>query len=1126
MNESLLLDFAADDTEAGYRLQQIEVFNWGTFDSRISVLHLDGLNTLVTGENGSGKSTFIDALTTLLMPANRIAYNRAAGADSKERDLRSYVLGHYRSEYNESTGGSKPVALRPKGTYSVILGVFRNVGFDATVTIAQVFYDAQQGQPKRFYVIAEEPMGIASHFRNFTDIRALKNQLRQNGADVFDEFSSYSPRLRRLLGIQSEQALDLFHQTVSMKAVGNLTDFVRSHILDPKPIADRLKELIAHFDDLTKAHDAVIAAKNQIQLLTPIEEEHQRAQTETAQATFLRQCRDQLRAYFERLTITFLVTEIDRLSREQTRVAQQVDHAAGQRRDAQQQIDTLKAAIAGSGGDELARIAQRIDELATERDRRRFDADQFQADARIAGVAFPSTADEFVDVATIISERRVALELDESKQQERTTKLSMALSDARTRHTALDGEIENLRSQNGNIPRVQIDLRRTFSTELSIDVADLPFAGELLRVVDGEDEWEGAAERLLHNFALSMLVPDEHYAAVQQWVDRHHLGQRLVYFRVPTTTRERDDELHRFAMMRKLEVRSGLSTSIDRWVRAELLNRANVACCDTPEQFRRESRAITKAGQIKSGNQRHEKDDRRLITDRSQYVLGWSNDAKISLLAVQLADIATEAQAIGAQLATAQTASVSSRGVRESLARLEALREYRQIDWPSIAGSITTEEERRQNLLATSDRLRELESQLADAQRAADAADNRVAEATRKAGAIEAEITTNVTTKQELTDGLENDIADGTVTFDPATTEYLETRASEILTELPHRVKQLTDAESAIRERLTGDIDATEKRLSRTETRLVGHMKDFVVKFPVESSELDASLDATLGYLEILIRLRADDLPQFEARFRKLLSENTLNEIASFQHALHREQNEIEERIDRINASLATIEYNRGRYIALVKETSREPDIKQFRDDMRACTEGGFNTSDDLAAAEQTFLQVRELIQRFRGRTGFTDIDRRWTARVTDVRNWFTFGASERWRSDNTEHERYSDSAGKSGGQKEKLAYTVLAAGLAYQFGLELGETTSRSFRFVAIDEAFGRADTAATQFGLELFARLHLQLLVVTPMQRISIIEPFVRRVGFVSMNDDRSQITNLTIEDYRKQRQAYTER
>jgi uncharacterized protein YPO0396 len=59
------------------------------------------------------------------------------------------------------------------------------------------------------------------------------------------------------------------------------------------------------------------------------------------------------------------------------------------------------------------------------------------------------------------------------------------------------------------------------------------------------------------------------------------------------------------------------------------------------------------------------------------------------------------------------------------------------------------------------------------------------------------------------------------------------------------------------------------------------------------------------------------------------------------------------------------------------------------------------------------------------------------TRKVTDVRNWFVFSASERWREDDQEHEHYSDAGGKSGGQKEKLAYTVLAASLAYQFGLE-----------------------------------------------------------------------------------------
>ena len=150
-----------------------------------------------------------------------------------------------------------------------------------------------------------------------------------------------------------------------------------------------------------------------------------------------------------------------------------------------------------------------------------------------------------------------------------------------------------------------------------------------------------------------------------------------------------------------------------------------------------------------------------------------------------------------------------------------------------------------------------------------------------------------------------------------------------------------------------------------------------------------------------------------------------------------------------------------------------------------------------------------------------TDLDRRWTRKVTDVRNWFAFSASERWREDNGEHEHYTDSGGKSGGQKEKLAYTVLAASLAYQFGLEWGETRSRSFRFVLIDEAFGRGSDESTRYGLELFRRLSLQLLIVTPLQKIHVIEPFVTAVGFVH-NDEgsRSMLRNLTIEEYRAER------
>lgn len=63
----LELEFAADDSLTGFRLQRLEVFNWGTFHHYVWSLGLNGRNCLLTGDIGSGKSTLVDAVTTLLV---------------------------------------------------------------------------------------------------------------------------------------------------------------------------------------------------------------------------------------------------------------------------------------------------------------------------------------------------------------------------------------------------------------------------------------------------------------------------------------------------------------------------------------------------------------------------------------------------------------------------------------------------------------------------------------------------------------------------------------------------------------------------------------------------------------------------------------------------------------------------------------------------------------------------------------------------------------------------------------------------------------------------------------------------------------------------------------------------
>ena len=79
------LDFVATDERAGFRLHRLEIYNWGTFHQRIWSLVPGGDNTLLTGDIGSGKSTLVDAITTLLVPPQKIAYNKAAGAEAEPR---------------------------------------------------------------------------------------------------------------------------------------------------------------------------------------------------------------------------------------------------------------------------------------------------------------------------------------------------------------------------------------------------------------------------------------------------------------------------------------------------------------------------------------------------------------------------------------------------------------------------------------------------------------------------------------------------------------------------------------------------------------------------------------------------------------------------------------------------------------------------------------------------------------------------------------------------------------------------------------------------------------------------------------------------------------------------------
>ncbi len=1105
----------------GFRLDRVEVFNWGTFNRHVWALNCGGENVLLTGDIGSGKSTLVDAVTTLLIAPQRITFNRAAGAETRERTLRSYVLGYHRSERGDSGAAARPVALRDQGSYSVVLARFSNAVVGQTVTIAQVFWWKEaQGQPARLYIVADTALAIADHFADFGgQIDKLRKRLRgRPGVELHDSYSSYGAAFRRRLGIESEQALDLFYQTVSMKSVGNLTEFVREHMLEAFPVEDRIAKLLEHFDHLTRAHEAVLRTKEQIALLTPLIARCDEHDAVSARSAELRLCRDALRAWFAELKDGLLATRIAELDQEIERGSSAVAELVPRLVERRLALSAIERDIAVNGGERLAQIRVAIIDRQQLRDSRSAKAARYAELAGTAGLLRRLDDDSFASNREAIARELARQEPERAKAQESLTNATVDFRQLKSQHDVLVAEITSLRGRRSSIPENRLELRRRLSDAVGIAEDQLPFAGELIQVRPDARAWEGAIERILHHFALSVLVGDADYARVSDWVDRTHLHGRLVYYRARAqrvTVRDVSDPR---SLVHMLEVQS--ASPFYDWIDAELTHRFDYACCESLDNFRRAERAVTRAGQIKGSGDRHEKDDRRHIDDRTNYVLGWTNAGKIAALERQAADIAARGEVALMRRGGADTLlrAIQSRG--ETLKQLTLFESYSELDWRSTALEIDQfEEERKQLDASSSDALRALREQHDAVQKDVDRIEKAVRDTERTCAGLDER--RDAARKQRVE----------CVEFTSQVTEDLRVfRFPRLMScrlaalgERPLTVESCDRDQQDIRKWLQDQIDADDKKASRLAEEIVSAMRGYIGRFPQETREVDASVAAAGEYRTMLSGLVSDDLPRFEERFKELLNENTIREIANFQSQLNKERHTINERVAVINRSLRDIDYNDGRYITLEAEASTDTEVRDFQQRLRACTEDSLTGSQADSYSEAKFLQVRDIIGRFRGREGLVEPDRRWTAKVTDVRRWFVFSASERWRHDNVEHEHYADSGGKSGGQKEKLAYTVLAASLAYQFGIGAGASRPRSFHFVLIDEAFGRGSDESARFGLELFGKLGLQLLVVTPMQKIHVIEPFVANVGFVHNADgNNSMVRNLTIEEYRAERAA----
>ena len=196
----------------------------------------------------------------------------------------------------------------------------------------------------------------------------------------------------------------------------------------------------------------------------------------------------------------------------------------------------------------------------------------------------------------------------------------------------------------------------------------------------------------------------------------------------------------------------------------------------------------------------------------------------------------------------------------------------------------------------------------------------------------------------------------------------------------------------------------------------------------------------------------------------------------------------------------------------LIAQPVNDREIAQFRKLILDCLDSTLEHTEE--AYEQRFFRIKKLVEQLEDKERKT-----WRSKVTDVRNWFNFIAEEIDRETGDLRRSYTGSSGQSGGEKAKLAFTILVAALAYQFEIDPTGMTAGRFQFVVIDEMFSKVDDQNAEYALKLFKQFGLQLLIVAPLDaKARVTESYVDRYLHVVKDEqtNHSQLYSMTAREY----------
>lgn len=243
------------------KLKKILLINWLYFSKEI--IEVGDVNFL-TGKNGAGKSTVIDALQIVLLgETNARNFNQAANEKS-QRTLDGYL----RADMDENN----PYSRRGKDFSSYIACEFLDE-IEGTSFVTGVVFDCRSDGSKQehfFIYVGTLPENCFIENEEAMEIPALRRYLKQHyaKAEIYDTQKEYRRNMLSRWNVHNEQVLRMMKKAVSFRPIVDIQKFITENICDipEKPDIEAMQQNIRDY----KRHEML--AQRQEEKLSALQE--------------------------------------------------------------------------------------------------------------------------------------------------------------------------------------------------------------------------------------------------------------------------------------------------------------------------------------------------------------------------------------------------------------------------------------------------------------------------------------------------------------------------------------------------------------------------------------------------------------------------------------------------------------------------------------------------------------------------------------------------------------------------------------------------------------------------------------------------------------------------------------